>query len=909
MPKNLHLLLVEDSKIDAALILRELNKQGYECVSERVETAEATCTALDTQDWDMVIADYVLPNFSGVSVLSLLKQRDLDVPCIITSGRIDDETAVAAMKAGAKDYIMKDNLKKLGQAVERELAEYAIRKEGHKTEEALRESETKLGFVLEQMPSILWTTDSQLKITSITGAGLAVLSLKPDQLIGKDVLEFIKSSIQPYSPLQAHNSAFSGRRMGFEWDLQERSFYSFVEPLRDSDENVIGIVGIALDVTERKKSEETYRKLASIVESSNDAIISTALDTVITSWNEGAEKTYGYTADEVIGRPATFLTVPENNDIPTIIDKIRKGEKVSNLETTRVRKDHVKISVSITASPIKNSYGEIVGISTIARDITDHKVLERRILINNSIMKLFWEVSSKKEYAEKAIDLIHEWTHCECAGLRVVDELEDTIPYLAQRGFSEVFLKSENIISLKNAQCACIRVIKNKPEMQDSPAMTPGGTFHLADFQDYVKQLSPAQLLRFRGVCVTAGFKTVAVIPIRHRDSILGSIHLTDTHCSCLSDQDIETLESVAELIGQGLYRFDIEDKIRASERRLAEAQNIAHLGNWEWHLRTGALTWSNEVYRIYGMDPGEFSVNFDTFINFVHPDDRDSVQTIIDNIIKDRRSHSIDYRIVLKDSSIRYIRGHAEIVCDQEDNPIRVVGVAQDVTDLKRIEEELRALSRRLVEVQENERRAIARELHDEIGQSLTALKMLLAQVSRQPSGKSVDVLGEANNVVTDLMRQVREMSLNLRPSMLDDLGLLPTLLWHFEKFTTQTGIKIKFEHSGLQGRLPPEINTSAYRVIQEALTNVARYAEVQEAEVTVHKQNSSLFIRIEDKGCGFSLPELNANRSTGISGMRERVSLLHGKLTIEATPGRGTRVIVELPIQMMEGSSIGRD
>ncbi|HEX7474493.1 MAG TPA: PAS domain S-box protein, partial [Dehalococcoidales bacterium] len=641
MPKNLHLLLVEDSKIDAALIIRELNKHGYECVSERVETAEATRTALDTQDWDLIIADYVLPNFSGVSVLSLLKQRNLDVPCIITSGRIDDETAVAAMKAGAKDYIMKDNLKKLGQAVERELAESAIRKERLKTEEALRESETKLGFVLEQMPSILWTTDSQLKTTSITGAGLAVLNLKPDQLIGKDVFEFVKSSIQPNSPLQAHNNALAGRRMGFEWDLQERSFYSVVEPLRDNNENVIGIVGIALDVTERKKSEETYRKLASIVESSNDAIISTSLDTVITSWNEGAEKTYGYTADEVIGRPAAFLTVPENNDIPAVIDKIRKGEKVSNFETTRVRKDRVKINVSITASPIKNLYGEFVGISTIARDITDHKVLERRILISNSIMKLFWEVSSKKEYAEKAIDLIHEWCRCECAGLRVVDELEDTIPYLAQRGFSESFLKTENILSLNNAQSACVRVIKNKREMQDSPAMTPGGTFHFANFQDYVNQLSPAQLLRFRGVCVTEGFKTVALIPIRHRDSILGSIHLTDTRSSALSDKDIETLESMAELIGQGLYRYDIEDKIRASERRLAEAQNIAHLGNWEWHLRSGALTWSNEIYRIYGLNPGEFSVNFDTFINFAHPDDRSFVQTTIDNIIKDRRSHS----------------------------------------------------------------------------------------------------------------------------------------------------------------------------------------------------------------------------------------------------------------------------
>jgi PAS domain S-box-containing protein len=906
MPMSLRLLLVEDSKIDAALILRELSKQGYETICERVETAEAMNEALDKSQWDIVIADYILPRFRGIAAINLLKSRNLDIPCIITSGRIDDETAVAAMKAGAKDYLMKDNLKKLGQAVERELAEAAIRRERLKTEEALRESEIKLGFVLGQMSSILWTTDTQLKITSVMGAGLVRLHRAPDQLIGKSVQDIIASGSDPYGPLQAHNNALSGLPMGFEWDTPDRSFYSFVEPLRNTSESVIGTVGIALDITERKKAEEISHKLASIVEFSNDAIISTTLEGVITSWNEGAEKMYGYSAGDVIGQQANFLGPPENNDIPVILYKIRRGENVTNHETIRLRKNGEGFNVSITASPIKNDAGDIIGVSSIARDITDHKVMERRILISHNIMKLFWEVISKKEYADKAIGLIQEWSGCQCAGLRVVNEEEDTIPYLAQRGFSETFLKSENILSRRSAQCVCMRVINNQLELHDTSATTSGGTFHLSDSEDYVNQLTPAQLLRFRGVCMTTGFKTIAVIPIRHGSSILGAIHLTDIRRSALTKKDIETLESVAELIGQGLYRFDIEDKIVASERRLAEAQKVARLGNWERHLRTGGLTWSDELYRIFGLNPGEIALTFDTSLNFIHPDDRNAVQSAIDTALAEKRAYSIDHRILWPDNSIRYIRQHGEVVCDEEDKPVRMVGTAQDVTDLKRIEEELRALSRRLVEIQENERRAIARELHDEIGQSLTALKMLLAQVGRQLTTSDPDVLNEAKNVVTDLMRQVREMSLNLRPSMLDDLGLLPTLIWHFEKFTTQTGIKIKFEHSGLQGYLPPAVNTSAYRVIQEALTNIARYADVKEASVNVWTQNGTLYIRVEDKGRGFSIPELNVNRSTGISGMRERINLLHGKLEIEATPGQGTCIFVELPMTM-EGSVAG--
>jgi signal transduction histidine kinase len=129
----------------------------------------------------------------------------------------------------------------------------------------------------------------------------------------------------------------------------------------------------------------------------------------------------------------------------------------------------------------------------------------------------------------------------------------------------------------------------------------------------------------------------------------------------------------------------------------------------------------------------------------------------------------------------------------------------------------------------------------------------------------------------------------------------LLPTLVWHFERFTLQTGIEIKFEHDGLQSSgntLSPELNTAAYRVIQEALTNIARYAEVKQALVDIKLNNHTLFIRIQDNGRGFNLSELNANTSTGISGMRERVRLLGGRLSLETTPGQGTSILVELPI-----------
>jgi signal transduction histidine kinase len=198
-------------------------------------------------------------------------------------------------------------------------------------------------------------------------------------------------------------------------------------------------------------------------------------------------------------------------------------------------------------------------------------------------------------------------------------------------------------------------------------------------------------------------------------------------------------------------------------------------------------------------------------------------------------------------------------------------------------------------VEVQEEEKRNIARELHDEIGQSLTALKIMVGQALHRPQG---DTLSEAYSLVSDLLKQVREMSLDLRPSMLDDLGLLPALLWQFERFANQTGIKINFSHEGLQHPLPDEFNTTAFRIIQEALTNVVRYAGVSEADVKVINTNGILSILVEDKGKGFRVSELDAKKSAGLSGMRERVLLLDGKLDLDSSPGQGTRISVDLPL-----------
>jgi PAS domain S-box-containing protein len=241
--------------------------------------------------------------------------------------------------------------------------------------------------------------------------------------------------------------------------------------------------------------------------------------------------------------------------------------------------------------------------------------------------------------------------------------------------------------------------------------------------------------------------------------------------------------------------------------------------------------------------------------------------------------------------------------------------GISVEITEQKQAEERLQESSRRLqalsahlMHVQEQERRHLARELHDEVGQVLTGLRFALDTAGRLPAAQLPAALGEAQALVRELAGKVRDLSLRLRPSMLDDLGLLPTLLWHLERYTAQTGVRVAFEHHGLGQRLAPAVETAAYRIVQEALTNVARHAGVAHCAVAARFEDGGLHLAVADEGGGFD-PACRQRDGTGggLSGMRERAVLVGGQLEVHSQPAGGTRVTAYLPAGAWPGPAAG--
>jgi len=211
----------------------------------------------------------------------------------------------------------------------------------------------------------------------------------------------------------------------------------------------------------------------------------------------------------------------------------------------------------------------------------------------------------------------------------------------------------------------------------------------------------------------------------------------------------------------------------------------------------------------------------------------------------------------------------------------------------------ELKQLSARLVEAQENERRSISRELHDEVGQALTGIRFELANLSRKIRSNNLDGLDakvdEIKQMVEDSVGVVRSMAQLLRPSMLDDLGLVPALQWQAREVSKRAGVRVKVAAEGISENLPEEHKTCIYRIVQEALHNCVRHSEASLVRVTVQQEPDRILLAIQDDGKGF---DAQHERGMGLLGMQERVSHLGGTFAVESVPGRGAMVCIVLPL-----------
>jgi PAS domain S-box-containing protein len=348
------------------------------------------------------------------------------------------------------------------------------------------------------------------------------------------------------------------------------------------------------------------------------------------------------------------------------------------------------------------------------------------------------------------------------------------------------------------------------------------------------------------------------------------------------------------------------EDALRRSEAFLAEGQRLAHTGSWAYNPSGFFEHWSQELFRIFGFDPAKGAPTLAQYLGAVHTQDREFMAGTIEKMVAQGIGCDVKKRILRPDGELRYIRCVGTPVFEKGILK-SIVGTAMDVTEqelltgeLERSSRQLRALAARLQSIREEERSRVAREIHDELGQALTAMKIDLASLLRAtPTDKAVEIQrGESIlNLLHEAIQSVRRIATELRPVVLDELGLVAAVEWASEEFQARTGIHCRLDLPQDDVDIDPGCATALFRILQETLTNVARHANATEVNVRLAQEGGNLALEVHDNGIGISEEQLSAANSLGILGMRERALLLGGEFTISGAGGKGTTVIARLP------------
>jgi PAS domain S-box-containing protein len=348
------------------------------------------------------------------------------------------------------------------------------------------------------------------------------------------------------------------------------------------------------------------------------------------------------------------------------------------------------------------------------------------------------------------------------------------------------------------------------------------------------------------------------------------------------------------------------DEGLRRNQALLSHAERIANFGSWQTDFATGKTFFSKHALEIFGLESQE-EWDAETCWQRVDPEDR-KTREAMKQAWAEGKSFNYTTRYRRPDGEDRVLHTRGLTLADASGTPARAIGVIHDVTEQLRAEEELRRLSRQLMQTRDSERRRLARELHESAGQSLAALKMTLGRVRDHLPEDAVLhlLLASAAELADEAIREVRTVSYVIHPPLLDEAGLGLALRLYLKGFSERSGIQTSLEGGGDFGRAAQESETTLFRVVQESLTNVHRHSGSRTALVRLRREDGKLIAEIADKGRGLPHADRAAGHGVGIAGMLERVKHLNGSLEIDSRPGKGTTIRVALPDSDFESAMI---
>jgi PAS domain S-box-containing protein len=665
------------------------------------------------------------------------------------------------------------------------------------------------------------------------------------------------------------------------------------------------------DITEKKRIEEDLfqsdAKLRSVLESANDAIVFIGSDLEILSWNRAAQKIFGH-SEEISGQPfETLLSEKDRHNYRDTIQQLLNGGESrlmgKTLETEGLKSNRTAFPIELSLA-IWMFRGKPI-FAAIIRDISKRKENELALQKKNALVQLIQEIAiasneamSSEDATRYALDRICDHTSWPIGH----------VYYPAVGGQA----RSTSLWHLSSEE----RLQRFKdtipPGTLFSSESLPGKVF-LAKHAIWLNGVSLEPDLKRREAASEAGFLSVIAVPVLTGAEVVAVLEFFSDSSEQTDPQMIAGLELVGAQLGRVFEREEALKKVTEAEARFRQLVESIHAIVWRRDAKTMNFSFvSHQAEKILGYPTKEWIENPKFWEEHIHAEDRDATIAFGNEQAEKHQNHEFDYRMIAADGRIVSMRNFVRVMIENNE-PKELIGVMIDLTerkkaedDLKQSRERLRALSAHLQFVREQERIKIAREVHDDLGQVLSALRMELSLLNQNllessetaPRQRILKELSTMSHLVDDTIRSVRRIITELRPEVLDHLDLSSALEWQIQEFRARTGIKTSFQSNLVESPLNQEGVTAIFRILQETLTNVYRHAQSKSVQVKLIEDQDSIILEVRDNGKGITDEDSRKSGSFGILGMKERVLLLGGTLSMEGGPGKGTTVRVAIPL-----------
>lgn len=346
-------------------------------------------------------------------------------------------------------------------------------------------------------------------------------------------------------------------------------------------------------------------------------------------------------------------------------------------------------------------------------------------------------------------------------------------------------------------------------------------------------------------------------------------------------------------------------DDVIDQQHRLDLVLGASRMALWTWEVASGDVTWVGDVTPILGHDVSNWEGTAEELAILPLVEDRAGMAEAVRAALEEDAPYDLQFRIRHPDGSVRWLLSVGKVVRDGDGAPLMMIGSMQDITERKKSEDLRERFVEGVMAAEDAERRRIARELHDGTGQALTSLLVELRHLEAEvePGSAALERVEGLRVRTSHVLAEVGRMSRGLHPGVLDDLGFVPAVERFVQEFGDRYGVHADLHVNGFDGhlRLPAAVETSLYRILQEALTNVAKHSEAQATSVIVDRRVESIRLIVEDDGQGFREAQhgsISIINGVGLHSIRERVSLLRGNVTLESAPGVGTTLYVRIPL-----------